>query len=115
MYILQYLLYSKSSGYDGPELRCFEVTKAIYKNINDNTVQYCNIEALKLDHCDQEIQCLGLIDFLHLHRKVVQSNIEQYFKKVERPGPFTPAASIATEPLPSTSAASTNPTSPPSY
>ena len=31
-------LYSKSSGYDGPDLRCFEVTNALHKNINDNTV-----------------------------------------------------------------------------
>ena len=109
------LQYSKSSGYNGPDLRCFEITNALHKNINDNTVQCCNIEALKLDHCDQEIQCFGLICFRHLHRKVVQSNMEQYFKKVERPAPFTSAASITTEPLPSTSAASTTPTSPPSY
>ena len=45
----------------------------------------------------------------------VQSNMEQYFKKVERPEPLTSVASITTEPLPSTSAASTTPTSPPSY
>ena len=32
-------------------------------------IQYCNIEALKLDHWDQEIQCFGLIGFRHLHRK----------------------------------------------
>ena len=42
-----------------------------------------------------------------MHRKVVQPNIEQNFKKVERPAPFTSASSITTEPLPSTSAAST--------
>ena len=45
----------------------------------------------------------------------VQSNMEQYFKKVERPEPLTSAASITTDPLPSTSAASTTATSPPSY
>ena len=45
----------------------------------------------------------------------VQSNLEQYFKNVEKPPPFTSAASTATEPLPSTSAASTTPASPPSY
>ena len=45
----------------------------------------------------------------------VQSNMEHYFQKVERPAPFTSAASITTEPLPSTSAASTTPTCPPSY
>ena len=27
------------------------------------------LEALKLDHCDQEILCFGLIGFRHLHRK----------------------------------------------
>ena len=32
-------------------------------------MQYCNIEALKLNHCDQEIQCFGLIGFRDLHRK----------------------------------------------
>ena len=45
----------------------------------------------------------------------VQSKLEQYFKKVERPAPFTSAASTTTEPLPSTSAASTTPASLPSY
>ena len=60
-------MYSKSSGYDGPEFRCFKVTNALHKNIND--IQYCNIEALKLDHCDQEIQCFELIGFCHLHRE----------------------------------------------
>ena len=29
---------SKFLGYDGPDLRCFEVTNAFLKNINDNTV-----------------------------------------------------------------------------
>ena len=43
---------------------------------------------------------------------LVQSKLEQYFKKVERSVPFTLAASTATEPLPSTSAASTTPASP---
>ena len=32
-------------------------------------LQYCNIEALKLDHCDQEIQRFVPIGFRHLHRK----------------------------------------------
>ena len=31
-------VYSKSSAYNGPDLRCFEVTNALHKNINDNTV-----------------------------------------------------------------------------
>ena len=30
--------YSKSSGYDGPDLRCFKVANALHKNVNDNTV-----------------------------------------------------------------------------
>ena len=38
-------------GYDGLDLRYFEVTNAPYKNIKDN-----NIEAVKLDYCDQELQ-----------------------------------------------------------
>ena len=43
--------YRRSSGYDGLDLRCFEVTNAPHKNKKDN-----NIEAVKLDHCDQELQ-----------------------------------------------------------
>ena len=35
---LKFVKDSKSSGYDGPDLRCFEVTNAFHKNINDNTV-----------------------------------------------------------------------------
>ena len=65
----------------------------------------------------------GIMDLLQCYKEIldekkmltVQSNMEQYFKKVERPEPLTSAASITTEPLPSTSAASTTPTSPPSY
>ena len=65
----------------------------------------------------------GIIDLLQCYKEIldgkrilsVQSKLEQYFKKVERPAPFTSAASTATEPLPSTSAASTTPASPPSY
>ena len=45
------LYYRQSSGYDGLDLRCFEVTNAPHKNIKDN-----NIEVVKLDHCDQELQ-----------------------------------------------------------
>ena len=45
------LKYRRSSGYDGLDLRCFEVTNAPHQNIKDN-----NIEAAKLDHCDQELQ-----------------------------------------------------------
>ena len=65
----------------------------------------------------------GIMDLLQCYKEIldekrilsgVQSNLEQYFKKVERPAPFTSAASTATEPLPSTSAASTTPASPPS-
>ena len=44
-------IYRRSSGYDGLDLRCFEVTKVPYKNMKDN-----NIEAVKLDYCDQELQ-----------------------------------------------------------
>ena len=43
--------YRQSSGYDGLDLRCFEVTNAPHKNIKDN-----DIDAVKLDHCDQELQ-----------------------------------------------------------
>ena len=65
----------------------------------------------------------GIIDLLQCYKEIldgksilsVQSKLEQYFKKVERPAPFTSAASTATERLPSTSAASTTPASPSSY
>ena len=65
----------------------------------------------------------GIMDLLQCYKKIldekrilsVHSNLGQYFKKVDRPAPLTPAASIATKPLPSTSAASTTPASPPSY
>ena len=65
----------------------------------------------------------GIMDLLQCYKEIldekkilsVQSNMEKYFKKVERPAPFTSAASITTDPLPSTSAASTTPASPPSY
>ena len=65
----------------------------------------------------------GIMDLLQCYKEIldkkrilsVQSNLELYFKKVERPAPFTSAASIATEPLSSTSAASTTPAPPPSY
>ena len=64
----------------------------------------------------------GIIDLLHCSEILdgkrilfVQSELEQYFEKIERPTPFTQAASTATEPLPSTSTASTTPVSPPSY
>ena len=65
----------------------------------------------------------GIMDLLQCFKEIlhekrilsVQSNLEQYFKKVERPALFKSAASIATEPLPSTSAASTTPAFPPSY
>ena len=43
--------YRQSSGYDSLDLRCFEVTNAPRKNIKDNDIQ-----AVKLDHCDQELQ-----------------------------------------------------------
>ena len=43
--------YRRSSGYDGLDLRCFEVTSAPHKNIKDN-----NTETIKLDYCDQELQ-----------------------------------------------------------
>ena len=43
--------YRRFSGYDGLDLRCFEVTNTPHKNIKDN-----KIEAVKLDHCDQELQ-----------------------------------------------------------
>ena len=45
------VLYRGSSGYDGLDLHCFEVTNAPYKHIKDN-----NIEAINLDYCDQELQ-----------------------------------------------------------
>ena len=65
----------------------------------------------------------GIMNLLQCYKEIldekrilsVQSNLEQYFKKAERPAPFTSAASTATEPLPSTSAASTISASPPSY
>ena len=62
----------------------------------------------------------GIMDLLQCYKEIlgilsVQSNLEQYLMKVERPAPFTSAASIATEPLPSISAASTTPASRPSY
>ena len=52
----------------------------------------------------------GIMDILQCYKEIldekrilfVQSNLEQYFKEVERPTPFT-------------SAASTTPASPPSY
>ena len=43
--------YRRFWGYDGLDLRRFEVTNAPQKNIKDS-----NIEAVKLDHCDQELQ-----------------------------------------------------------
>ena len=54
----------RTSGYDSLNLHCFEVTNAFHKNIKDN-----NIEAVKLDHCDQELQyfhtaILGLLAFV---------------------------------------------------
>ena len=63
----------------------------------------------------------GIIDLLQCYKKIldgkrilsVQSKLEQHFKKVERPAPFTSAASTA-KPLPSISAASTTQASPPS-
>ena len=45
-----FVKYRRSSGYDGLDLRYFEVTNVPHKNIKDN-----NIEAVKLDHCDQEL------------------------------------------------------------
>ena len=47
------MLYRKSSGYNGLDLRCFEVTDAPHKNIKDN-----NIEAVTLEYCNQELQQL---------------------------------------------------------
>ena len=44
-------MYRRSPDYDGLDLRCFKVTSAPHKNIKDN-----NVEAVKLDHCDQELQ-----------------------------------------------------------
>ena len=41
----------RSSSHDSLDLRYFEVTNAPHKNSKDN-----NIEAVKLDHCDQELQ-----------------------------------------------------------
>ena len=57
-------IYRRSSGYDDLDLRYFEVTNAPHKNIKDN-----DIEAVKLDHCDQELQyfhtaILGLLAFV---------------------------------------------------
>ena len=65
----------------------------------------------------------GIMDLLQCYKEIldgkrilsVQSNLEQYFKKVERPAPFTTAASTAKKLLSSTSAASTSPASPSSY
>ena len=37
-YIFLYKLYSKSSSFDGPDLRCFEVTNALHTTIKENTV-----------------------------------------------------------------------------
>ena len=53
-------------GYDGLDLRCFEITNEPHKNIKDN-----NFEAVKLDHCDQELAVVsysyfGLIGLRHL-------------------------------------------------
>ena len=42
--------YRRSSGYDCLDLRCFMVTNTPHKNTKDD-----NIEAVKLDHCDQEL------------------------------------------------------------
>ena len=44
-------VYRRSSGYNGLDLHCFKVTNAMHKNIKDN-----NIEAIKLDYCDQELK-----------------------------------------------------------
>ena len=65
----------------------------------------------------------GIIDLLQCYKEIldgkrilsVQSKLEQYFKKVERPAPFTSATSTATKPLPPALAASTTPASLPSY
>ena len=43
--------YRRSSDYDGLDLRYFEFTNAAHKNTKDN-----NIEVVKLDLCDQELQ-----------------------------------------------------------
>ena len=45
------IVYRQSSGYHSLDLRRFEVTNVPHKNIKDN-----NIEAVKLDYCDQELQ-----------------------------------------------------------
>ena len=42
--------YKQSLSYDGLDLCCFKVTNAPHKNIKDN------IKAVKLNHCDQELQ-----------------------------------------------------------
>ena len=65
----------------------------------------------------------GIMDLLRCYKEILdekkilflQSNMEHYFKKVERPAPFTSAASITTGPLPSTSAVSTTSVYPPFY
>ena len=65
----------------------------------------------------------GIIDLLQCKKEIlngkgmlsVQSRLKQYFNKVEKPAPFTSAASTITEPLPSTSAGSTTPTFLPTY
>ena len=41
--------YRRSLGYDGLDLRCFEVTNAPHKDMKD-----VNTEAVKLNHCDKE-------------------------------------------------------------
>ena len=48
---IKYSIYRRSSGYNGFDLCCFEITKAFHINIKDD-----NIEAVKVDYCDQELQ-----------------------------------------------------------
>ena len=43
------IIYGQSSGYNSLDLCCFEVVNAPHKNIKNI------IEAVKLDHCDQEL------------------------------------------------------------
>ena len=43
--------YGRSSGYNVLDLRYFDITNAPHKNIKDN-----NIEPVKLNHCDEELQ-----------------------------------------------------------
>ena len=45
------IIYWRSSGYDGLDLRCFEVINTPHKNLEDD-----NVEAVKLDYCDQQLQ-----------------------------------------------------------